>query len=59
MKNSEPITKALQKLDWIAKLSKETLPGEMLSDVEGMRKLLNRIVLDVQAACRVLERANG
>lgn len=57
MKNSETVTKALQQLDWIAKLSKETLPGGLPSDEAGLRTLLNRIVLDVRAACGVLEKA--
>jgi len=45
---------ALKKLDWIATLSRETLPGGVPADQEGMRVLLNRIVLDVQAACELL-----
>jgi four helix bundle suffix protein len=49
---------ALRKLDWNAKLSKQTLPGGLPSDTEGMRVLLNRIVLDVRAACAALNEAN-
>lgn len=59
MSNKEPIAQARQKLDWIAKLSKETCPGGTPATVEGMRVLLNRIVLDVRAACRELEKAEG
>lgn len=44
----------LQKLEWIAKLSNETYPGGLPSDVEGLRILLNRIVLDVRAAHALL-----
>ncbi len=40
----------LQKLEWIAKLSNETYPGGLPGDVEGLRTLLNRIVLDVREA---------
>jgi four helix bundle suffix protein len=54
MNKTKRIKDALQKLDWIAKLSKETLPGGVPGDVEGMRVLLNRIVLDVRAACTLL-----
>ena len=46
---------ALKKLEWIAKLSNETYPGGLPSDIEGLRTLLNRIVLDVRAACALLE----
>lgn len=55
MNDGEPIAQALRKLDWIAKLSKETLPGGVPADREGMRMLPNRIVLDVRAACEMLE----
>jgi restriction system protein len=44
----------LQKLEWIAKLSNETYPGGLPGDAEGLRTLLNRIVLDVRAACALL-----
>ncbi|MDY6952372.1 MAG: four helix bundle suffix domain-containing protein [Thermodesulfobacteriota bacterium] len=44
----------LKKLKWIAKLSNETYPGGLPGDVEGLRTLLNRIVLDVRAACALL-----
>lgn len=54
MKKSATIEQARQKLDWIAKLSRKTLPGGVPADREGMRVLLNRIVLDVQAACEIL-----
>jgi len=56
MNNSKPVRDALQKLDWIAKLSEETLPGGVPADQKGMRTLLNRIVLDVQAVCELLGR---
>lgn len=46
---------ALKKLEWIAKLSNETYPGGLPGDVQGLRTLLNRIVLDVRAACALLE----
>lgn len=59
MRNDEAMAKALQKLRWIAKLSKKTLPGGVPGDAERMRALLNRIVLDVRAACGVLEKAQG
>lgn len=44
----------LQKLEWIVKLSNETYPGGLPSDVEGLRTLLNRIMLDVRAAHALL-----
>ena len=44
----------LQKLEWIAKVSNETYPGGLPSDVEGMRKLLNRIVVEVRSVCALL-----
>lgn len=47
---------ARKKLEWIAKLSNKTYPGGLPSDVEGMRTLLNRIVLDVRAVCVLLVR---
>jgi len=50
---------ALKKLEWIAKLSNETYPGGLPGDVEGLRTLLNRIVLDVRAACALLEPGQG
>lgn len=56
MKSNGAVTGVLQKLDWISRLSKETLPGGMPTNAEDMRKLLNRIVLDVRAACRDLEK---
>ncbi len=56
MSKKDSIAQARQSLDWIAKLSKETCPGGAPASVEGMRTLLNRIVLDVRAACEVLER---
>jgi len=58
MKSSEALPGALRKLDWIAKLSKKTCPGGAPKDFDGMRKLLNRIVLDVRAACRLLEESD-
>ena len=59
MNDGEPIAQALRKLDWIAKLSKETLPGGVPADREGMRMLPNRIVLDVRAARRILSDVAG
>jgi len=44
----------LKKLEWIARLSNETYPGGLPGDVEGLRTLLNRIVLDVRAAHALL-----
>jgi restriction system protein len=44
----------LKKLEWIVKLSNETHPGGLPGDVEGLRTLLNRIVLDVRAAHALL-----
>jgi len=55
MNGYKPMEEARQKLDWIAKLSKDTLPGGVPGDPEGMRVLLNRIVLDVREACDALE----
>ena len=52
---NETISKALEKLDWIAKLSKENCPGGAPDNVEDMRVLLNRMVLDVREACALLE----
>ena len=52
---SELLDKVREKLAWIASLSKETYPGEWPSDEEGFRKLLNRMVQDVRAACALLE----
>jgi len=57
VKSNQAMSSALRKLDWIAMLSKETCPGGAPKDFEGMRKLLNRIVPDVRAACRLLEQA--
>jgi len=50
---------ALKKLEWIAKLSNETYPGGLPGNVEGLRTLPNRIVLDVRAACALLEPGQG
>ena len=57
MKNNKQVTEALQRLNWIAKLSKKTLPRGVPSDADGMRGLLNRIVLDVRAASDLLVEA--
>ena len=59
MSRRDSISRALEKLDWIAKLSKESLPGGVPRDVDSVRSLLNRIVLDVRAARRLLEEAQG
>jgi four helix bundle suffix protein len=48
------ITAANQKLDWITELSKETCPTGVPEDPEAVRELLNCIVKDVRAACRIL-----
>lgn len=45
---------AIQKLDWIAKLSKETSPKGVTEDPAAVRALLNRIVKDVREACALL-----
>ena len=49
-----------QKLDWIAKLSKDSsLPG-VPDDPDAVRALLNRIVKDVRDACALLsDRSDG
>ena len=59
MSRRDSISRALEKLDWIAKLSKESLPGGVPKDVDSVRSLLNRIVLDVRAARSLLEEAQG
>jgi len=51
---SRNISRAIQRLGWIAKLSKETLPGGLPRDRQAIRSLLNRIVLDVRAAVKLL-----
>lgn len=53
---SGSLKKVHDKLDWIASLSKEALPGGLPTDEEEVRRLLNRIVLDVRAACEELRR---
>ena len=53
------VGRALEKLDWIAKLSKETLPGGVPGDAESIRALLNRIVPDVREACGMLRQAQA
>lgn len=50
----EKIGQALHKLQWIAKLSKETSPAGVPDDPEAVRKLLNRIVIDVNSVCKLL-----
>ena len=55
MNSRDPITKALGKLDWITKLSKESFPGGAPRDFESTRTLLNRIVLDVWAASKLMK----
>lgn len=59
MSRRDSISRALEKLDWIAKLSKESLPGGVPRDVDSVRSLLNRIVLDVRLARSLLEEARG
>ena len=44
----------LQKLDWIAKLSKDTCPVGAPEDPDAVRALLNRMVKDVRDACAFL-----
>jgi len=51
--------RALKKLEWIAKLSNKTYPGGLPGDLEGLRTLLNRIVLDVRKACALLAPGSG
>lgn len=57
MREDDAAKKALLKLDWIAKLSKTNCPGGAPKDMPAMRALLNRIVLDVRAACALLSGA--
>jgi restriction system protein len=57
MDHRNPIDQARQRLEWIAKLSKANCPGGLPTTAEQVRGLLNRIVLDVRAACRLLEEA--
>ncbi len=45
---------ARAKLDWIAKLSKDTCPTGVPEDPEAVKELLNRVVGDVQDACSLL-----
>jgi len=59
MRDDSTVQKAVKRLEWIAKLSNETYPGGLPGDVGGMRTLLNRIVLDVRAACALLEPGQG
>ena len=55
MVEDDPVAKALEKLDWIGKLSKRSFPDGGPKEPEEIRDLLNRIVLDVRAALRLLE----
>ncbi len=55
MVDDDPVAKALEKLDWIGKLSKRSFPDGGPKEPEEIRDLLNRIVLDVRAALRLLE----
>lgn len=55
MRDVDRLEKARQKLAWIAALSKETCPEGVPDDQERVRELLNRIVMDVRAACGLLE----
>jgi restriction system protein len=59
MREDSTAQKVVKRLEWIAKLSKETYPGGLPGDVQGLRTLLNRIVLDVRAACALLEPGKG
>lgn len=54
MTKSTTIQQALQRLAWIAKLSKETCPPGVPEDPEAVRALLNRVVQDVRKASAVL-----
>jgi four helix bundle suffix protein len=54
VKDRSPITTALQKLDWIAKLSKDSCAAGVPEDPEAVRELLNRIVKDVRAVVALL-----
>jgi restriction system protein len=55
MRDDFTVQKVVKRLEWIAKLSNETYPGGLPGDVQGLRTLLNRIVLDVRAVCALLE----
>ena len=55
MREDSTVQKVVKRLEWIAKLSNETYPGGLPGDVEGLRTLLNRIVLDVREAHALLE----
>jgi hypothetical protein len=57
MKGNEAVKNALRKLDWIARLSKATCPAGVPEEPKAVLALLNRIVLDVRAVCRELEKA--
>jgi len=59
MREDSTVQKALKRIEWIAKLSKQTYPGGLPGNVEGLRTMLNRIVLDVRAACALLEPGQG
>lgn len=54
MSTNKLISEALQKLDWIAKLSKDTCPAGVPAQPDAVRELLNRIVEDVRGACTLL-----
>jgi restriction system protein len=59
MRDEFTVQKVVKRLEWIAKLSNETYLGRLPGDVEGLRTLLNRIVLDVRVACALLERGRA
>lgn len=58
MKENQRNTPALQKLKWITELSRKTCPEGVPDDPGSVCDLLNRIVLDVRAACRILGEAS-
>jgi len=49
-----PISTAVTKLNWIAKLSKNNCPPGIPHDPQAVATLLNRIVTDVRTACSLL-----
>lgn len=54
MASANKLQQALDKLNWIAGLSKDRCPEGVPGDEQKTRQLLNRIVLDVRAACKLL-----
>ncbi|MFW6152276.1 MAG: four helix bundle suffix domain-containing protein [Verrucomicrobiota bacterium] len=54
MEHQESLKEALEKLEWIAKLSRETSPPGIPENPDAVRSLLNRIVADVRLAVGLL-----